>query len=107
MPTTTKKPTTAAKPAAKPAPKPAAKPAPKPAAKPAPAKAEAKKEVSHDYHVSLDKTKKKWKVFNAGSDKVIKLFDTQAEALTYAKGLAKNNDGHVMLHGVDGKLRKF
>lgn len=97
MPTTTKKPTTAAKPAAKPAP-----------AKPAPAKAApAKKEVSHDYHVSLDKTKKKWKVFNAGSDKVIKLFDTQAEALTYAKGLAKNNDGHVMLHGVDGKLRKF
>ena len=82
-----------------------------PAKKAAPAKkvAPAKKTdtVSHDYHVSLNKETKKWKVFNAGSDKVIKLFDTQAEALKYAKELAKKNDGSVMLHGLDGKLRKF
>lgn len=91
----------AAKPATKPAAKPAAKPVDKPAAKPA------KEDPSHVYHVSKRKEDSKWKVFNAGSDKVIKLFATQAEALAYAKELAKKQDGSVMLHGLDGKLRKF
>ena len=95
----------------------AAKPAPKKeekkvAAKPAPKKEEtkaapAKADPSHVYHVSKRKEDSQWKVFNAGSDKVIKLFKTQAEALDYAKALAKKQDGSVMLHGLDGKLRKF
>ncbi len=61
------------------------------------------------YHVSKrDNNGREWKVFMEGSDKVIKLFDTQAEALAYAKSLCKNkgDDWSVFLHGLDGKIRK-
>ena len=63
------------------------------------------------YHVSKRNGDegREWKVFIENSDKVIKLFDTQKEALDYAKNLAKNkNDGSsVRLHGLDGKMRSF
>lgn len=62
------------------------------------------------YHVSKrDNDGREWKVFIQGSDKVIKLFDTQKEALDYAKNLAKNKDdgSYVILHGLDGKIRKY
>ena len=62
------------------------------------------------YHVSKrDKNGREWKVFKQGSTKVIKLFGTQKEALDYAKSLAKNKaDGsYVLLHGLDGKMRKY
>jgi hypothetical protein len=62
------------------------------------------------YHVSKrENDGREWKVFIEGSDKVIKLFNTQKEALEYAQQLAKNkNDGSsVRLHGLDGKIRKF
>ena len=61
------------------------------------------------YHVSKrDNDGREWKVFIQGSDKVIKLFATQKEALDYAKQLCSNKkDGsYVMLHGLDGKIRK-
>ncbi len=61
------------------------------------------------YHVSKrDDQGRQWKVFIQGSTRVIKLFDTQAEALAYAKNLCKNKSdgGTVMLHGLDGKIRK-
>ena len=64
------------------------------------------------YHVSKrgeTRDDRVWKVFIQESDKVIKLFDYQEEALDYAKQLAKNkNDGsYVILHGLNGKIRKF
>ena len=62
------------------------------------------------YHVSKrDNNGREWQVFIQGSDKVIKLFQTQKEALDYATQLAKNkNDGSsVRLHGLDGKMRKY
>lgn len=62
------------------------------------------------YHVSKrDNDGREWKVFIQGSDKIIKLFKTQKEALDYALALCKNkNDGStVHLHGLDGKIRKF
>ena len=62
------------------------------------------------YHVSKrDNDGREWKVFIQGSNKVIKLFNTQAEALDYAKSLCKNKDdgSYVLLHGLDGKIRKF
>ena len=62
------------------------------------------------YHVSKrDKNGREWKVFKQGSTKVIKLFGTQKEALDYAKSVAKNKaDGsYVLLHGLDGKMRKY
>lgn len=62
------------------------------------------------YHVSKrDNEGREWKVFIETSDKVIKLFKTQQEALSYAQSLAKNkNDGSsVRLHGLDGKMRRY
>ena len=64
------------------------------------------------FHVSKRDDKdgcREWKVFIQGSTKVIKLFDTQKEALDYALQLCKNKDdgSYVMLHKVDGKLRKY
>ena len=62
------------------------------------------------YHVSKrDNEGREWKVFIETSDKVIKLFKTQQEALNYAQSLAKNkNDGSsVRLHGLDGKMRRY
>ena len=40
------------------------------------------------------------------NQKVIKLFDTQAEAIKYAQNLADNQDGCITIHKVDGKIRK-
>ena len=62
------------------------------------------------YHVSKrDNEGREWKVFIQGSDKVIKLFKTQAEALECAKNLCKNKDdgSYVLLHGLDGKIRRY
>ncbi len=61
------------------------------------------------YHVSKrDNDGREWKVFIQGSDKVIKLFKTQKDALAYAQDLAKKKEdgATVMLHGLDGKIRK-
>ena len=109
---------TAAKPAAKATPKATAKPAAKAPAKTA-AKPQSKAVVTAKptpttgktaYHVSKrDNDGREWKVFIQGSNKVIKLFGTQQEALDYAKSLCKNKDdgSYVLLHGLDGKIRKF
>ena len=76
--------------------------------------AKPKKEASGKtvYHVSKrgeTREDRVWKVFIQESNKVIKLFDYQEEALEYAKQLAKNkNDGsYVILHGLNGKIRKY
>ena len=63
------------------------------------------------YHVSKreEDNGREWKVFIQGSTKVIKLFPTQLEALNYAIHLCKNKDDgcYVVLHGLDGKIRKY
>ena len=62
------------------------------------------------YHVTKrENDGREWKVFIQGSSKVIKLFPTQLEALEYAKNLCKNKDdgSYVVLHGLDGKIRKY
>lgn len=100
----------AAKPAAKPAKKEEKKPAAKAPAKVAPAKKEEKpaaKEISNKtYHISKRKEDGKWQVKFASGQKAIKLFDTQAEAIDYAKKLADNQEGSISIHKVDGKIRK-
>lgn len=100
---------------AKPAPK---KEAPKKAEpkkeepkKAAPKKAESKKEDDEPkdkiYHISQHPTANKWQVKLQGSDKAIKLFDTQAEAIEYAKALAKSQNGSVRLHSRKGSFRSI
>ena len=91
--TPTKKPTAKKAPPKKPATK---KPATKTAAKPTtPSKA---------YHVSQHEDGG-WKVKSAGSEKAVKKFATQKEAIDHASKLAKNQDGHVKIHSKSGKLR--
>ena len=84
-----------------------AKPVKKVEAKPIKTEAKNAKTV---YHVSKrDNDGREWKVFIQGSSKVIKLFGTQKEALDHAKMLCNNKDdgSYVVLHGLDGKIRKF
>ena len=55
------------------------------------------------YHVSKRKEDGKWVIKFAGGEKVIKLFDTKAEALAYADQLAANQNGTVQFHASKGK----
>ncbi len=70
-----------------------------------------KKDKAAKYHVSQNKKEgtphfKEWRVRKEGSNKTIKFFDTQAEAIDYAKELADNQDSSIVIHKVDGTLRK-
>ena len=99
--------------AAKPAPK-AAKPEPK-TAKPEPkaAKPEPKavkpepKDDDMVYHISKRKEDRKWQVKAEGASKALKLFFTQDEAIAYAKSVAGNQEGRIVIHKEDGSFRKL
>lgn len=62
-------------------------------------------EKKRNYHVSR-REDGKWQVKFAGGEKAIKLFSTQAEAISYAKKLAENREGSISIHKKDGKMRK-
>ncbi len=66
---------------------------------------------ARQYHVSLNKDKKsryykKWRVRLEKSEKTIKYFDTQKQAIEYAETLAKEYKTTVVIHKVDGSIRK-
>ena len=63
------------------------------------------KDTAKNYHVAK-RPDGKWQVKFAGGEKAIKLFDTQAEAIAYAKKLAVNQDASISIHKKDGKMRK-
>jgi len=74
-------------------------------------KAEAKTVKPPKYHVSQNKDEdsehfKKWRVRKEGSTKTIKFFDTQKEAIAYAEELAESQGSSVVIHKVDGSIRK-
>lgn len=78
-------------------------------AKPAPKKEEPTK--TQKYHISLNNDEKseffkQWRVRKSGSNKTIKYFKTQKEAIDFAKTLAKNADTDIVIHKTDGKIRK-
>lgn len=63
------------------------------------------------YHVSQNKDSespqfKKWRVRKEGSSKTIKYFDTQKDAILYAQDLADNAGSSIVIHKVDGTIRK-
>lgn len=63
------------------------------------------------YHVSQNKDEnsenfKKWRVRKEGSDKTIKFFNTQKEAIEFAESLAASAGSTVVIHKVDGSIRK-
>ena len=70
-----------------------------------------KDEGSFNYHISLNKDEnsefyKIWRVRRSNSDKTIKYFDTQKEAIAYAKSLSDKNKTNIVIHKTDGKIRK-
>ncbi len=69
-------------------------------------KATEKKATNKVYHVSLRKEDGKWQVKYGGGERAIKLFDTQAEAIEFAKKRAESQDGSISIHKKDGKIRK-
>lgn len=92
----TGKPATTAKTAAK-----TEKPAKKPAAKPV------KDAPDMVYHISKRKEDRKWQVKAEGAAKALKLFWTQDEAIDYAKSVAGNQEGRIVIHKEDGSFRKL
>ena len=72
---------------------------PEPKAEP---KEEKEKPTHRNYHVSKRAEDGKWTVKFAGGEKVIKLFNTQKEAMEYTKKMAENQGGAVLLHNSKG-----
>ena len=60
------------------------------------------------YHVNKRAEDGKWTIKFAGGEKVIKLFDTKEEAMAYAKKVAGNQEGTVLVHASKGanKIQK-
>lgn len=63
------------------------------------------------YHVSQNKDKKssyfkQWRVRKEGSKKTIKYHNTQKEAIEHAEELAEKAGSSVVIHKVDGTIRK-
>ena len=70
-----------------------------------------KDEKTRKYHVSMNNDEKSehykmWRVRKESSDKTIKYFKTQKEAITYAEDLAKQAKSSVVIHKLDGSIRK-
>ncbi len=68
-------------------------------------------ENTSTYHVSQNKEPKTenykmWRVRKEGSDKTIKFFETQKEAVAYAEALVEKNGGSLVIHKLDGKIRR-
>ena len=58
------------------------------------------------YHISKRRDDNMWQVKFANGKKAIKLFNTQAEAIVFAKKLAKSQDGSIRVHSLKGRIRK-
>jgi cytoskeletal protein RodZ len=58
------------------------------------------------YHIAKQTSTGKWQVRLATGQKAIKLFDTQAQAIDYAKSLVRTQGGSIRVHSLKGKLRK-
>lgn len=99
------------KPVVAPVEKPVAKTNPKPAQKLTAEEEKAKAAKPSKYHVSQNKDAKsdafrKWRVRKEGSQKTIKYFDTQKEAIAFAEDLAETNNSSIVVHKLDGTIRK-
>lgn len=46
-----------------------------------------------------------WAVKGEGNSKPTKISDTQQEAISYAREIAKNQESELLIHGRDGKIR--
>lgn len=49
---------------------------------------------------------KKWQIKGVGNEKATKIFDTQKEAIDYARIMVKNNEGTYLVHKATGPIRE-
>lgn len=47
-----------------------------------------------------------WQVKGAGNQKATVRTDTQAEAIQIARGIARNQESELVIHGRDGRIRE-
>lgn len=47
-----------------------------------------------------------WAVKKGGSDRATKVYNTQEEAITHGREIAKNQGAEFYIHGKDGKIRE-
>lgn len=59
------------------------------------------------YHVLYLKEENNWFVKREGNERVIKIFETQKEAIAFATIKALENETSVVVHRRDGKIRKY
>ena len=65
------------------------------------------KDGARVYHIARSKfVSRSWQVKLAGGEKAIKIFPTQAEAISFAKELVKTQGGSIRIHSMKGQLRK-
>ena len=67
--------------------------------------AEEKRNTGKTYIVSKRESDGKWQLKYTGGERVIKLFDTKAEALEFAKARAENNDHAVLVKASKGQFK--
>lgn len=46
-----------------------------------------------------------WAVKNSGATRASRTFDSQAEAITYGRNLAKSSHSELYIHGRDGTIK--
>lgn len=48
----------------------------------------------------------RWAVRGAGNTKDSRLFETQADAVSHARGVARRCGAELVIHGADGRIRE-
>lgn len=68
-------------------------------------KLERKDDMGKNQHVTPHKNGG-WQVKGAGNSKATKITKTQAEAISIAKGIAKNKKSELLIHNTGGRIRE-
>lgn len=57
-------------------------------------------------NVHVTKRENGWAVKTAGSEKAVKITNTQKEGIELGKSIAQNQQSELVIHGADGKIRE-
>ncbi len=57
------------------------------------------------YHV-ISRSDGKWSVRKTGEGRASRVFDNRSDAISFARNIAKDNSGEMIIHGRDGRIRE-
>ncbi|OUM99325.1 MAG: hypothetical protein BAA04_09685 [Firmicutes bacterium ZCTH02-B6] len=60
---------------------------------------------SRNFHV-VPSRDGRWKAIRTGAERASAVFDTQREAISYARQRAREEHGELFIHGRDGRIRE-